>query len=134
MTDQSLKKLYHKYKVEKTNGEPVDPNAQYFVLRVDTDPAAQAAMLTYAAKMEQAGEVEFAEQIRDWIANLPAVKTAGSKNANKGNYIHPPEDTILPQYICMTCKTVIGPVWDDYENQCSCGEYEYEVWRVAPTG
>lgn len=42
------------------------------------------------------------------------------------------EETIPPQYICMTCKTVIGPIWDDDENQCQCGVYEFEVWRVAP--
>lgn len=42
-------------------------------------------------------------------------------------------DKLEPQYICMTCKTVIGPIWDDYENQCKCKDpYEFEVWRVAP--
>ncbi len=41
------------------------------------------------------------------------------------------EDKLLPQYICMTCKTVIGPIWDDDKNQCDCGAYEFEVWRVA---
>ena len=39
-----------------------------------------------------------------------------------------------PQYICMTCKTVIGPIWDDEENQCNCtGAYDFEVWRVCST-
>lgn len=37
------------------------------------------------------------------------------------------EDFLPPQYICLTCKTVIGPVWDDEENQCSCDVYEFEV-------
>lgn len=38
-----------------------------------------------------------------------------------------------PVYICLTCKTVIGPVWDDFENKCKCAEpYDYEVVRVAP--
>ena len=42
-------------------------------------------------------------------------------------------DKLEPQYICMTCKTVIGPIWDDYDNQCKCKDvYEFEVWRVAP--
>lgn len=37
-----------------------------------------------------------------------------------------------PQYICMACKTVIGPVWDDYDNQCKCEDpYSIEVWRVV---
>ena len=38
-----------------------------------------------------------------------------------------------PQFICMTCKTVIGPIWDDYDNQCNCkDQYDIEVWRVTP--
>ncbi len=41
------------------------------------------------------------------------------------------ENKLLPQYICMTCKTVIGPIWDDDKNQCDCGAYEFEVWRVT---
>ncbi|KKL93314.1 hypothetical protein LCGC14_1875890, partial [marine sediment metagenome] len=41
-----MKELYSKYKIQKMNGKPIDPNAQYFVLRLDTDPAARAAMLT----------------------------------------------------------------------------------------
>ena len=41
-----------KYIIEKTNGEPVDPEAVYFVLRLDkkTRPdnrACRAALLTY---------------------------------------------------------------------------------------
>jgi len=65
-----MKELYSKYKIQKMNGKPIDPNAQYFVLRLDTDPAARAAMLAYAVEMERFGEVEFAEGIRDWIAGL----------------------------------------------------------------
>jgi hypothetical protein len=38
-----------------------------------------------------------------------------------------------PQFICMTCKKVIGPIWDDNENQCDCQDQAYspEVWRVV---
>ena len=36
-----------------------------------------------------------------------------------------------PQFICLTCKTVIGPTWDDYDNQCNCKDiYDIEVYRV----
>lgn len=37
-----------KYIVKKTNGIPVDPNAFYFVLRLDEDPHARRAALQYA--------------------------------------------------------------------------------------
>ncbi len=40
-------------------------------------------------------------------------------------------ETLKPQFICMTCKTVIGPIWDDFKNRCKCKDvYDYEVWRV----
>lgn len=39
--------LYGKYEIRKKNGEPVDPNAVYFTLRIDTDPHAVAAILAY---------------------------------------------------------------------------------------
>lgn len=37
-----------KYIIEKADGSPVDPEATYFVLRLDVDPAARAAMWAYA--------------------------------------------------------------------------------------
>ena len=39
---------YDKYRVEKLDGD-TDPAADYFVLRLDTDPAARIAALSYAA-------------------------------------------------------------------------------------
>ena len=40
--------LYGKYIITKANGEPTDTNAQYFVLRLDTDEHARVAMKAYA--------------------------------------------------------------------------------------
>ena len=40
--------LYNKYKIEKTDGTPIDPEAQYFVLRIDTDVHARTALRAYA--------------------------------------------------------------------------------------
>ena len=39
---------------------------------------------------------------------------------------------IAPQFICLTCNTVIGPVWDDDDHKCRCDIYEYEVIRLVP--
>lgn len=39
--------LYKKYNVTKADGTPTDPAADYFVLRLDTDPASRRAMLVY---------------------------------------------------------------------------------------
>ena len=39
--------IYGKYKIEKTDGSPVDPKAIYFTLRLDTDKHARAAVRAY---------------------------------------------------------------------------------------
>lgn len=57
--------LYNKYNVTKANGEPTDPNAQYFVLRIDTDPAARVALIQYAYTQE---DLAFREELLDWAA------------------------------------------------------------------
>jgi hypothetical protein len=41
--------FYNKYVVTKANGNPIDPEAEYFVLRIDNDPAAKLALAVYAA-------------------------------------------------------------------------------------
>jgi hypothetical protein len=49
MKDQDKNRgWYEKYIIEKTDGAPVDPNADYFVLRLDTDKNARQAILKYA--------------------------------------------------------------------------------------
>ena len=48
-------KLYNKYCVIKEDGNPVDPNAQYFVLRLDTDECARQAAAKYALCCESKG-------------------------------------------------------------------------------
>lgn len=68
-----MAKLYEKYApLKKADGSPTDPKAQYFVLRIDTDPAAREALATYANAIERAGDGEFAEELRAWIrAQVP---------------------------------------------------------------
>lgn len=39
---------YQKYAIKKTSGLPVDPEADYFVLRIDKDPVAMLAAEVYA--------------------------------------------------------------------------------------
>lgn len=48
MTD----KLYDKYVIAKRDGSPIDPEAQYFVLRLDTDGCAREAARVYADSVE----------------------------------------------------------------------------------
>lgn len=41
-------------------------------------------------------------------------------------------EKLTPQFICMACKIVIGPIWDDDDDKCICADpYDHEVWRVV---
>lgn len=61
--------LYDKYTITKTDGSAVDPNAHYFVLRVDTDPHAREAILAYADSLELADpHNDLIGDIRNWIS------------------------------------------------------------------
>lgn len=46
--------LYNKYRIAKSNGDPIDPEARYFLLRYDKDPAALKALETYAKETTNA--------------------------------------------------------------------------------
>jgi len=61
-----MNNLFSKYHITKNDGSPVDPKAQYFVLRIDTDFAARAAVLVYAMCIEKA-DPDFANELRSWI-------------------------------------------------------------------
>ena len=58
--------LYHKYNITKADGSPVDPDARYFILRIDTDPAAREVLLSYAKAIELENPL-FADELRGWV-------------------------------------------------------------------
>lgn len=64
MTDP--KGLYGKYIIEKSNGEKLDPNAKYFVLRYDKDPHAKVALAAYADSISSEN-YKLAREIRESI-------------------------------------------------------------------
>ena len=49
--------LHRKYHIQKTNGQPLDPNSIYFVLRLDGNnphaAACRAAALVYCDRIEE---------------------------------------------------------------------------------
>lgn len=61
---EGLRGLHRKYIITKADGSPVDPEADYFVLRLDTDPTARHAARTYARNIEGRNP-QLAEDIRD---------------------------------------------------------------------
>lgn len=75
-------KLFQKYKIEKTDGTPVDPEAQYFVLRLDTDPYAREAMWEYIEGMNRKGEHDFAGQLMNWLCEV-IEKVHGNKDSGE---------------------------------------------------
>ena len=63
--------VYGKYIISKVSGEPVDPEAQYFVLRLDTDDAAVEAARTYAVhSMAYGGNQYFGKALLEWIREI----------------------------------------------------------------
>jgi len=54
---ESYKKggLINKYEIKKTNGNPIDPEAKYFILRYDKDPHAIQALKKYAESVRKMG-------------------------------------------------------------------------------
>jgi hypothetical protein len=43
------------------------------------------------------------------------------------------QKALSPQWICLACKTVVGPVVDDDKHRCNCKDgYLVDLWLVAP--
>lgn len=63
-----LQGLFDKYRVTKKEGE-TDPNAVYFVLRLDTDSAARSAAMWYASSIGVENP-QLYEELRDLILKL----------------------------------------------------------------
>ena len=55
-----------KYIIAKSNGDEVDSDAQYFVLRLDKDPHALLAALVYSQSVES-DNPELADDILQWV-------------------------------------------------------------------
>lgn len=53
-----------KFIITKTSGKPVDPKADYFVLRLDKDPHALKALSTYANSVAT-DNLELAKDLND---------------------------------------------------------------------
>lgn len=65
------KGLFNKYEIKKADGSPIAPDAQYFVLRLDTDPHAREAILAYADSLDKTDEnSEMVGDIRNWVSVL----------------------------------------------------------------
>ena len=72
--------IYGKYKLEKADGSPVDPDACYFVLRLDTDEAARAAMRVYASKCGNEKLRDSITECVEWLDDPPGCTCGGGRD------------------------------------------------------
>lgn len=70
--------IFGKYYIEHADGTPVAPRSQYFVLRLDTDPHARAAIAAYADSV-QADNPTLAGELRAWIQQINRATESGSR-------------------------------------------------------
>lgn len=83
--------IYGKYRIEKTDGTPLDPKASYFVLRLDTDGAAREAMRTYAQEIRRrnpilAREIEaLLKELDGRVHDARFAADAARRNGANGN-------------------------------------------------
>jgi hypothetical protein len=68
MSDEPLG-LFNKYYVNKVDGSPTDPEAVYFVLRLDTDPNARRVALVYSNIVEETNP-KMADDLRRMIYSM----------------------------------------------------------------
>ena len=66
--------MVNKYKISKSNGDDVDPNAWYFVLRIDKDPHARVAAMSYAISVKEENPT-LSKELMDAINNYQKSKT-----------------------------------------------------------
>ncbi len=64
-----IKGLYNKYKIEKMDKTSIDDNAQYFVLRLDTDRHARIALAAYAESV-RIENVQLSEELAMWLSGI----------------------------------------------------------------
>lgn len=61
--------LFQKYTVTKTDGTPVDPQAVYFVLRLDTDSSARTVTMIYSGLIRRENP-KLSKDIRELLEQI----------------------------------------------------------------
>lgn len=101
-----MSNLFSKYHITKKDGSPVDPNAQYFVLRIDADSAARAAVMVYAMCVEK-DDPQFAGELRAWVsAQMQAVEHTLA-HGQAGTCANCGYSAVYP--ICTKCGSAYPP-------------------------
>jgi hypothetical protein len=80
--------VYGKYKIEKADGSPVDPEAVYFVLRVDTDAAARTALRAYCRAIKDTNR-QLARELCELICEHADVARCGCRSVAECSHESP---------------------------------------------
>lgn len=99
-----MNNLFSKYHITKNDGSPVDPNAQYFVLRIDTDSAARAAVMVYAMCIEK-DDPQFAEELRAWVSAQMQAVEHGVQRTGLWRCKDCGSESGVEYAVCVKCKS-----------------------------
>ncbi len=88
MNDNAEQGVFPKYTISKSDGSPVDASACYFVLRLDEDPAARAAMRTYAVACGNEQLAEGINRCLDWLDDPPVCTCSGGRDSDEMCLFH----------------------------------------------
>lgn len=75
--------VFPKYHISKCDGSRIDASACYFVLRLDEDPAARAAMRVYATECGNEQLAEDIDRCLDWLDNTPVCTCGGGRDSDE---------------------------------------------------
>lgn len=84
----SKKGVYGKYILHKRDGSKCDPEACYFVLRLDTDAAARQAARTYAGYCMNRELAKDLVECVSWLDNPPKCSCAGRNDGINNCPLH----------------------------------------------
>jgi len=133
-----MKGLFKKYIITKTNGRIIDSNADYFVLRLDTDKFARSAMRFYAMAIQQDNPI-LSKEILEKCNQYDKGET--NQKINQLESIQETKPITLPilmyeiqlgdfKVVCEDCHAN-GKVNDECEKCNGDGTYFEEKWIVS---
>lgn len=115
--------LYNKYKIiNRETGQEVEGNL--FVLKPGTDPAARAALFTYAAVTDNR---QLAIEIHAWVSTLPDILECDWCGEPATELSHPHMfDPAIGKRMCRHC-------WE-HDREVYKGSYGEDIGEFTPIG